>query len=178
MMLVSDSDVRPMSLRAFAWLYSFDGEWRRTGPQSCEFIQPVMLDLPPDARPRFSSHGRSAFSRNSSLYFYDHTGNKRLADGIQCYDIGFPETLLLAPDGTWWQVSGGRAEYRGGRWCVIYEGWRNTRLALMANAGFWAYREAVAPHPLRIWLDTWRRRWWRLKLRVSRSRILRWRATR
>lgn len=125
-------DPKPMSLRRFSTLWLCEAEWEPDGLQSVHIWEPLDVDAPEDAHPS-CDYGRE-------VTFYDRTGNGLIARHVRHHELSGLEDLVLL-DGTWWQVQSGRPMYRNGRWWMRWWAQKNSRYAIMANAGFWAYQD-------------------------------------
>lgn len=118
----------PASINAAAKLWvvnsgTFEPEPDR--PSWGVFWEPLSVRLGPDAKPHccYTQH----------VAFYDRSGNKLLADLVQCYAfMGLhPHLLLLA--GKWREVVGGRVEFHAGQWHMRWQVASNTKWARKLN---------------------------------------------
>lgn len=124
-----------LEMTRFATLWTATCPHRWVGRNSVELLEPLQTSAPPDAKPSCSSW---------DITFWDRDGNKRL-DRVNMHRMGegaSPSLWLI--DGEWFEVNGGQVVYRDG-WMIVRLGWRNTRAAVMANAGWHYYRSGVRP---------------------------------
>lgn len=89
------------------------------------FWEPLDVRLGPDARPHccYGEH----------IAFYDHSGNRLLADLVQHYQFRAARPHLIFLAGKWREVVSGRCEHRNGQWCMRWSVATHTRWARRLN---------------------------------------------
>lgn len=110
----------------------WDGEVLYPHPMTCELREP--LDVPATPELNFYISGL-----NGEISYWDDT--KRLRQIARCHDFGgITEDCILAPNGVWYHLMTTHLKFIDGKWYATWQGYRNGRLGLMLNTGFWAYR--------------------------------------
>lgn len=132
--VVSEPD--RLEMTRFATLWTATCPYRWTGRNTIELIEPLQTSAPADAHPSCSSW---------DITFWDATGSQKL-DHINMHRMGEGSApCLWLVNGEWFEVNGGQVVCRDGQWMIVRLGWRNTRAAVMANAGWHYYRSGTRP---------------------------------
>jgi hypothetical protein len=127
--------MKPYTTSRFATLWTCECEFQRDG-NSIRTYEPLQTSAPPDAQIRCSSW---------DITFYDRHGNRQL-ETVRTHRFGLTASpTLCLIDGTWWEMNGGEVRQHNGQWVICRVGWRHTRAACMANAGWMNYDSGVLP---------------------------------
>ena len=115
-------------------LWWWEGIWFPISRCWIVTIEPLPArDVPSNARP---------FCSSFDITFYDHTGNRELANVHRHGEFSLVSPDLIFVDGVWYELMVGRVVHRCDfGWCIEREAARNTKAAYMANAGFYAWRD-------------------------------------
>lgn len=119
------SEVRPLSLRALAWLYDCEAENTRVGRHGADIFEPLDLPAVRDARP--------SCCYISEVWLYSSDGNTLLGK-TKTHDMNHPFPLMLRlSDGRWYERASGRVTWYRDRWYMKHTAYANTRTARWLN---------------------------------------------
>jgi len=132
-------------MNAFAFLYDCKADFEQNGRNMRYIFEPLQDVHIKITNRMYCPYGRIPSDANPWCCYLNTV--QFIKNGIEIARAIIHEMnkvcplLVLMQDGIWYEVTGGRCEYRDGQWMMIWLAYRNTRHAWMMNYGMPAYRD-------------------------------------